>query len=235
VPTFAVRSFRQTNLRGTVCGGTGFTDLDLSQAKGLETATHRGPSVIDLDTLHKSKDRVPELFFRGCGVPENLLTYLHAGAGIAFDSCFISFTEADDAFSRRLYSDLQVAGVCCWRWKEDARWGATLMREVDDAVRRYDKLIVICSAESLKAEGVMREIERALQREHRENREVLFPIRIDDAVFSWKHALQADVVRKHIGDFRDWRNPAAYNQAMDRLIQSLRSARVTSPTFARVG
>jgi hypothetical protein len=95
------------------------------------------------------------------------------------------------------------------------------MREVDEGIRVYDKLVVICSADSLKAEPVIREIERALQREQREGKEVLFPIRLDDSIFSWGHFLQADLARKVIGDFREWKNPKIYRASFDRLLRDL--------------
>lgn len=84
---------------------------------------------------------------------------------LRFHTCFISFTEADDAFSERLYNDLQANGVRCWRWKEGAQWDKTLMHSIDEAVRVYDKLIVVCSEQSLNSPPVIREIERALQKE----------------------------------------------------------------------
>ena len=31
--------------------------------------------------------------------------------------------------------------------KEDAKWGGTLIRQVDEGIRVYDKLVVVCSAE----------------------------------------------------------------------------------------
>jgi hypothetical protein len=137
-------------------------------------------------------------------------------------TCFISFTDADDAFAERLYKDLRAAGVRCWRWKEDARWGRALMGEVDQAIRAHDKLIVVCSQQSLAAEPVVREIERALQREQRDGTDVLFPIRLDEAIFSWDHALQADLVRKYVGDFRGWKDPVAYHGSLERLLRDLR-------------
>ena len=77
-------------------------------------------------------------------------------------------------------------------------WG-----EIDTAIRHYDKLVVICSQHSLQSPPVIREIERALQKEDREHRNVLFPIRIDDYLFDeWDHPRKADVVSKVIGDFR---------------------------------
>jgi hypothetical protein len=50
---------------------------------------------------------------------------------------------------------------------------------------------------------VLREIERPLQREDRESKNVLFPIRIDDYLFDkWNHPRKAEVVAKVVGDFR---------------------------------
>ena len=90
-----------------------------------------------------------------------------------------------------------------------------MIGEIDRAVRLYDKLIVVCSEDSLKSNPVIREIERALQREDRlvaqgETPEVLFPIRLDDSIFDWEHPRQADVVEKVVSDFRDWRNHNSY-------------------------
>ena len=151
------------------------------------------------------------------------------GQPIQFYSCFISFTEKDDAFSQRLYNDLQAAGVRCWRWKEDAKWGKSIWGSVDEAVRLYDKLVVVCSKHSLggKAPAVIREIERALQKEDDHARagrpgDVLFPIRLDDYLFkTWQHPRKADVLAKHVGDFRKWKDPAAYQAALKRLVRDL--------------
>ncbi|MGO8788709.1 MAG: TIR domain-containing protein [Terriglobia bacterium] len=58
-------------------------------------------------------------------------------------------------------------------------------------IRHYDKLVVICSKNSLQSLPVIREIERALQKQDREHNNVLFPIRIDDYLFDkWDHPPQ---------------------------------------------
>ena len=75
--------------------------------------------------------------------------------------------------------------------------------EIDTAIRHYDKLVVICSENSLQSPPVIREIERALQKEDRDHKNVLFPIRTDDYLFeAWEHPRKADVVSKVAGDFR---------------------------------
>ena len=115
-----------------------------------------------------------------------------------------------------------------WRWREDAKWGAPIEKNIDQAVRIYDKLIVICSEASLKAPAVIDEIDRALQKEHalmKEGKtpEVLFPITIDDYIFDeWEHYLKPRIMAKTVGDFRSWEDPKKYDAALERLIAALR-------------
>jgi hypothetical protein len=101
------------------------------------------------------------------------------------------------------------------------------MRSIDEAVRVYDKLIIICSEPSLTSPAVNREIERALQKEDelaraRKDGEVLFPIRLDDYIFEgWNHHRKADVMTKHVGDFREWKHHDSYQKALSRLLRDL--------------
>lgn len=190
--------------------------VDLFEAKGLDLIHHLGPSSLGIDSFLLSKGRLPSQFLRGCGVPDKLLA-LYESEGPAlrrYYSCFISYTESDDVLARRLYEDLQEAGVRCWRWREDAKWGINLLASVDTAIQEQDKVIVICSKNSLRSPEVLKEIERALQKEGKKGRradykEVLLPIRVDDFIFQeWEHYRKADVTAKYIGDFRQWQNPS---------------------------
>lgn len=114
----------------------------------------------------------------------------------------------------------------CWRWREDAPMGKTLRKSIDQAVRTYDKLIVILSEDSLKSRPVVEEIERALNKEDQlfaegKDDEVLFPIRVDDAIFSWQHPLKTRVLNKYVGDFSDWEDSKKYAEAFQHLVKSL--------------
>ena len=87
-----------------------FANANLKDAVGLEACDHRGPSVIDHRTLAKSWP-LPEIFLRGCGLPENLITYLPSlvsDGAIQFFSCFISYSHEDKSFARRLHDTLQL-------------------------------------------------------------------------------------------------------------------------------
>jgi uncharacterized protein YjbI with pentapeptide repeats len=232
-----------TNLDGADLSGTDLSDAeivdttfgnnDLSMTKGLETVRHLGPSTIGIDTIYKSKGNIPDAFLRGAGVPEDFITYMKSlvGKAIDFYSCFISYSSKDDDFAQRLYADLQAKNVRYWKFDENAKWGEPVWGEIDTAIRHYDKLVVICSQHSLQSPPVIREIERALQKEDREHRNVLFPIRIDDYLFDkWDHPRKADVVSKVIGDFRGWDDHATYAKAFPRFLDALNRPQQASKT-----
>jgi hypothetical protein len=91
--------------------------------------------------------------------------------------------------------------------------------------------VVICSKHSLQSPPVIREIERALQKEDRERRNVLFPISVDDYLLkNWDHPRKADVVSKVIGDFRGWDNPATYAKAFPLFLDALNRPQQASKT-----
>lgn len=83
--------------------------------KGLETLKHSGPSTIGIDTIYNSGGKIPDVFLRGCGVPENFITFHKSlvNSPIEFYSCFISYSHDDKSFARRLHDQLQMRGVRC--------------------------------------------------------------------------------------------------------------------------
>lgn len=236
-------NLRQTNLLGTIIsdvdivgadlfgarlGWTVFGNVDLSMTTGLDSIVHQAPSVIGIDTIYRSGGNIPESFLRGCGVPETFITYARSlvGKPIDFYSCFISHSTKDKRFCERLYADLQAKGVRVWYFPEDAKWGEPVWGEIDRSIRIYDKLIVVCSKNALASVPVQREIERALNREDKEHKNILFSITIDDFIFDeWDHSRKPDVLAKVVGDFRGWsRSADKYDKAFKRLLKTLKAA-----------
>jgi len=214
-----------TDLTRCAVGDTNFGNVDLSRVKGLETVNHIRPSSVGIETIYRSAGNIPEVFVRGAGIPENFIVFMHSLAGKAFEfySCFISHSAKDGEFVERLYADLQANGVRCWYFPEDAKWGESVWGEIDRSILTYDKLVVVCSADSLQSGPVNREIERALQREDRESRHILFPIRIDGYLFEkWGHPRKADVISKVVGNFIGWEHPATYQKSLERLLKNLK-------------
>ena len=224
---FSATNLKESNFRNARFLSTVFGDVDLSQAKGLDGVFHLGPSTIGIDTIYKSRGNIPEIFLRGAGVPENFITFMHSLTGRAFEyySCFISHSVKDKHFCERLYADLQAKGVRVWYFPEDAKWGEHVWGEIDRSIKIYDKLIVVCSENSLQSIPVQREMERALNREDKEHTNILFPIRIDDFIFEhWEHERKADALAKVVGDFSGWeRDAAKYEKAFDKLLKGLQA------------
>lgn len=214
-------------------GGTIFNDLDLSEVKGLETVTHNFPSTIGIDTVYKSQGAIPEVFLRGCGLPENLIMFLLSLPRHAFDlsSCVIVHHQQDRKFCERLCADLQAKGVRTWYSHEDAKWGETAWNGIDRRMRIYDKLVVVLSEASLQSQPVLREIQYSLDREAKEHKNILFPATLDRYVFDqWAHECQADVLQKGVSDFIGWDIDAAkYDKALEKLLIRLQAKSAEDP------
>jgi hypothetical protein len=214
------------NVKLAAVGYTVFGAVDLSVVKGLETVNHYRPSTIGIDTIYKSKGKIPHVFLRGCGVPDTFIAYVGSlvGKPIKYDSCFISYSNQNQECARRLHADLQSQGVRCWFAPEDSTWGATIQVGIDASIRKHDKLLLILSQQFVASDWVEQEVETALARERAEKRLVLFPIRLDDAVLKTDRAWAADIRRtRHIGDFTNWKDHDAYQTAFVRLLQDLQA------------
>jgi hypothetical protein len=217
-------NLREANLQGAKVGFTVFGNVNLTGATGLDACEHLGPSVVDHQTLAKSWP-VPIVFLRGCGLPETLIDYLPSllSKPVEFYSCFISYSTTDQDFVDRLYADLQVKGVRCWFAPEDLKIGDVFRQRIDEAIRLHEKLLLILSEYSVRSDWVREEVEACLERERREKRLVLFPVRVDDAVMDATEAWAASVRRqRHIGDFRDWKKHDTYHDELQRLLRDLK-------------
>ncbi len=224
--------FEGGNLHGAdfteaVFAETLFVDTDLSNAKGLENGKHIMPSTLGIDTIYRSGGNIPEVFLRGCGVPDTFINFSRSliGKPIEFYSCFISYSSKDQEFAEHLHADLQSKGVRVWFAPDDLKIGDKFRMEVDRAIRIYDKLLIVLSENSITSPWVEKEVETAFEKERRENRIVLFPIRLDDSIMKTDQAWAADIRRtRHIGDFSRWKNHDSYQAALERLLRDLKAA-----------
>jgi predicted adenine nucleotide alpha hydrolase (AANH) superfamily ATPase len=144
---------------------------------------------------------------------------------IQYHSLFISYSSQDETLARRLHADLQANGVRCWFAPEDLKIGNKFRQRIDEAIHLQEKLLLLLSKHSIESTWVESEVEAALEKEGREHCEVLFPVRLDDAVTQTSQAWAATLRRaRHIGDFTRWTNPQAYQSAFGRLLRDLRQS-----------
>jgi hypothetical protein len=168
---------------------------------------------------------LPLAFLRGIGLPDVLIEYLPSllGEAIQHYSCFISYSSKDEEFVRRLHADLQDKGVRCWFAPHDMKIGAKILDTLDEAIRLRDKVLLVLSGASIASDWVEDEVTRALDEERQRDGVVLFPVRVDDAVFETKEAWAAQLRRsRHIGNFSAWKDYDAYQKALQRVLRDLR-------------
>jgi hypothetical protein len=229
-------TLNQTEFAGARIASTHFGCVDLSEARGLGEIEHLRPSSLGIDTLYISKGRIPDSFLRGCGVPDELIAYVPSLIGsqapIQFYSCFISYSHRDEEFCKRLHSRMRDEKLRVWYAPEDMKGGQKIHEQIDGAIRIHDKLLLVLSEQSMASEWVATEIYHARQREVRESRRVLFPIRLVpfDAILQWK-CFDADTgkdmareIRDYfIPDFSNWKDHDAFEAGFKRLLNDLRA------------
>jgi hypothetical protein len=209
----------------------------LSSVKGLETIVHRFPSSIGTDTLANSGGKIPEVFLRGCGVPDNWIQYLPALIGamepIQFYSCFISYSSEDEAFARLLHQRMQAEHLRVWFAPEDMKGGEKLHEQIERAIQYHDRLLLVLSEHSIHSDWVTTELYNARQSEIKENRRKLFPIRLCEfeTLNAWKcidvdtgKDLAREVREYYIPDFSNWKDYDSFEAVFARLLKDLRAS-----------
>ena len=151
----------------------------------------------------------------------NGITDQISGKPIEPYSCFISYSNQDDEFAQRLHADLQQKGVRCWFAPEDLKIGDKFRTRIDESIRVYDKLMVILSENSIRSPWVEEEVEAALEKERKQNKLALFPIRLDDAVMETERAWAGQPA------------PHAPHRRLPRLERSRPLPEVVRPVIAR--
>ncbi len=227
--------FHASDLREAIVGFTSIDAVDLSEADGLATVTHRYPSTIGTGTLELTvaglsqdytRRREVETFLRRAGVPESIMltfaTMIESPG--EFFSAFISYSHVDKRFAQRVYADLQAQGVRCWLDEHDLKPGERISDAVSDAIRLHDRILLCCSEASLESWWVKDELRKAQERERRERRDIIIPLMVDRYLLdAWDDGLAADLRSRLAADFTGWESDnAKFEAKFERVVKALR-------------
>jgi hypothetical protein len=245
--TFKGATLSDTDFIGAMLDDSDFTGAtmdrtrldsdEIAVAKGLDKVIHRGPSVISIEGLLRSRSNIPEGFLRGCGVPESLIVQIPALVAamqpIQFYSCFISYSGKNEDFARRLHSRMREAELRVWFAPEDMKGGDKLYDQIDRAIQVHDRLLLVLSESSMQSRWVETEVRRARKVELLEGRRKLFPIRLVgyEALQEWScidsttgEDLAEEVRGYYIPDFSNWKIHDDFEQAFARLLADLKAS-----------
>lgn len=241
--------FSEVYLNGSKFANAAFTDTtlgasDLSLALELEKASHHGPSTIGMDTIHKSKGKIPEEFLRGCGLSDADIEYaklsnpdlsneqinkilyrlheLRANQAIQLSPLFISYSHGDSTFVDKLETHLNTKGIRFWRDIHDAKAGR-LEKQIDQAMRLNPTVLLILSEHSIKSDWVEHEVRTARDLEKEMRRDVLCPVALDNSWKSspWPKRVMEQVMEYNILDFSSWKDEGKFGNTFNKLIDGL--------------
>jgi hypothetical protein len=233
------------NLSGAKCWYTVFANIDLSGVTGLDSVWHAGPGTIGTDTLARSRGKIPARFLHECGVPEAIIesvpSWISAMAPIQFYSCFISYSTRDEDFVKHLHSRMRNEGLRVWYAPDDIQGGKRLADQIDQAISRYDKLLLVLSPDSLSSEWVKTELRKALKAETKDAPRKLFPIRLVDfnIIKDWEcidpdtgRDLGVAIREYFIPDFSNWQDGDSFESSVRRLLKDLEAPESTGVNLA---
>ena len=212
--------------------------FDFHKAIGLAEVKHGSHSVLDMFTLRHCVNDLPDNFLEGCGYTRyeiDSLRKMYADKDRQFYSCFLSHAEKDSSFVERLRLDLIARNISCWHYRYDQRGGDYVRSQINEAIKAQDKLIVVCSKRSLVRLEVVEEIIVAIEEERKSQKKKLFPIRLDNFIFSndmdqiyeklpprqHREDWLAYIRAYYIPDFCKWKDELIYRKEFEKLVKDL--------------
>lgn len=242
--------FTDTKLFGAILIGAQLNKTDLSEAdlsevvdmppsgnnkndsrksNNIEMDKNVDPSSLGIDVTYKPKRKISEALLRGCGVPVKIIKKIRHlfERDDQHHSCFISYSHADEKFVHKLHKDLKSYGINCWYATKDIKSGKKIHEQLEDAIGKHERLLLVLSDASMDSPWVKTEIANARKLKTR-----LHPISIVhfENIRNWKQ-FDADIggdtakeLREYfIPDFSGWQNPDTYKKALEKLIEDLKS------------
>lgn len=145
-------------------------------------------------------------------------------------TCFISYSQKDELFARKLFTGLQQKQIPAWFAPHNMKGGQKISDQLTAAIRESDKILLILSEHSMSSNWVQSELRWAREIEREQGRQKLFPLRMVEMeiIQKWR-CFDADVGKDmavelrefYIPDFTGWEQDELFNVAFARLVRDL--------------
>ena len=144
----------------------------------METVIHKADSIINLKTIHKSKDKIPKEFLKGAGTPDDIIRWQHSLH--RRPTVFISYDPEDEKEKDHLLKHLRILQsndkIEVWHDK-DIRGGADWSAEIKKAIARASIVILLISPNFLASHFIRKqEIPGFLRRQQSKQQLHIYPI-----------------------------------------------------------
>ena len=204
-------------------GFTLLANCDLSQAIGLDFVNHTGPSTISLDTLAKSRGRIPRIFLEQAGVPGPLIAAQDAVANAprAYPTVLLVCSKDDESLAARLINGLAGSEIRSWSLAADDEAALQSGELTLDQSVYYDCLLLLCTAESLANPLTSRYFAELARGNGRNSTRSIISLGADETFYQREDRLCSTLRKGQVSDFRGWKEPAVYDSALAALIRSL--------------
>jgi uncharacterized protein YjbI with pentapeptide repeats len=222
--------FDKTDLTDAKFEGTSFITCDLSECMELATVKHLYYTNIDFMTIKRtfvsSKNCLTSEFMNflfSAGIPMEMIQQLPKILGqIKYRSSFICYGQPDIDFAEKLQKDLASRGVVCWLYSLDSTVGERTWKEIMEQRRKAEKMIVLCSSNSLIREGALKEIEEQID----EDPEKIIPISLDElwkqngfSIRRGKRNLKPFLLERNYANFS---SQSEYQKSLNKLLKGLK-------------
>jgi hypothetical protein len=119
--------------------------------------------------------------------------------------------------------------VPIWLDEHEIEAGDLIMKSVDGAIRRMDKVVLLCSEASLNSWWVREEIERWTERERQLSRQegqavsMVIPVDLDGHLWDCDHEYAATITKTKVVDATGWENDTdVQSRAANQLHRALK-------------
>ena len=212
-----------TSLSMAVCGVTTFANCDLTRVIGLEDVRHTGPSMISLDTISRSRGQVPVRFLEGAGVAPPLIAAQDAvrAAGLTHTRVLLLGSESDGELAAKVRASLAEAQVPSWIMAADDEAALQSGETNLDHAVYYDRLVLICSAESLENAHTSRYFSTLMNGSGSAPGQALISVAADDIFYQRDDRLCTGLREGVVVDFRGWEDEDRYREAVSSLVAEI--------------